>query len=107
MKNLLRFFLMTFLAAPAFAAGTSTGTVGFLLVNLNNTLIFSAGTPTGQPGCSIGGQWAVDLNVAKGKSIYALLLAAAAQGSSVTVNGSGACSDIGDRESVLYLFAYP
>lgn len=107
MKKLISIALMSFLSSGVFAAGASTGTVGFLLVNVSNTLMFSAGAPTGAPGCSAYGQWAISLDTAKGKSTYALLLAAAAQGSSVTVNGTGACTDASDRESVLYLYMYP
>lgn len=83
-------------------AGTSTGKVTTMIVNASNFLFFTAGTKTGSPGCGNNNQWAINLGTAKGKSIYAMLLAAQMQDKSVTIYGNNTCNEWGDREDVLY-----
>lgn len=104
MRNILKhvvFFLIVF-PLPALS-GSSGGKVNNVIVNAYNYLFFSAGTQSGSPACSQGNQWAVDITQAKGKSIYALLLAAQAQDKLIYVIGNDTCDAWGDRETVLYV----
>lgn len=89
---------------PSFAAGTSTGTVSKLFVHQPNILMFKAGTPTGAPACSNLGEWAIEIDTAFGKSLYAMLLSAQSQGQTVIVEGTNVCSAWGDRESPRYIY---
>lgn len=101
-KKIIALFL-TITTSFTFAAGTSTGQVGMMLVNAYNFLFFSAGTKSGSPVCGNNDQWVVDLSSPTGKSIYALLLYAQGQGKTVFVVGTGACANWGDREDALYI----
>lgn len=88
------------------SAGSSGGLVGVMIVNSSNFLFFTAGTKAGSPACGSGnGQWALNLSTAVGKSTYAMLLTAQAQGKIVYVYGNGTCNGWGDREDVLYVYA--
>lgn len=94
------------LASSAFSAvaGTSSGKVTTMIINSSNYLFFTAGTKSGTPNCgtSNANQWALNLNTAQGKSIYALLLSAQAQEKVVTIIGGSTCNNWGDREDVAY-----
>lgn len=90
------------LLACSAQAGTSTGKVTTMIINASNFLFFTAGTKTGSPSCGNNNQWAINLATAQGKTIYALLLSAQAQDRTVSVFGSNACNNWGDREDVLY-----
>lgn len=107
MKKILLAALISAAHLPAFAAGASTGTVSYLFVHQPNILMFAAGTPTGAPGCSNLGQWAIEIDSSFGKSVYALLLSAQSQGQTVTVSGTGVCSAWSDRESPRYVYVTP
>ncbi len=106
MKKAILGFSLAMISCSSFAVGVANGQVDLLLINSSNYLMFSAGAKTGAPGCnSVANQWAVSLDTAKGKSMYALLLQAQSQGKSVYVEGSGACTDWPDREFPVYMFA--
>jgi hypothetical protein len=90
------------------AAGTASGLVTQTLLGTAGILIFKVGTSaTGQPSCSAGGEWALQLDTSAGKGTYALLLTAVAQGLTINVVGDGTCGVWGDRETVSYLYINP
>jgi hypothetical protein len=89
-------------------AGNVSGTVGSYIVSSGYSKVFLHvnGTSSGQPVCSGGGDWAIDLagtNPAGGKAALAAIIAASIQGKTITVIGTGDCSVWGDRETVSYI----
>lgn len=101
MKKILIATFFCFQALGAMA-GTSSGKVTTLIVNASNYLFFNAGVKQQSPVCGNNDQWAINLSTPKGKSIYAMLLAAKAQDRNVWVYGNNTCDEWGDREDVLY-----
>ena len=83
---------LTSLTTNAAMAGTATGTInpGWNIYGDGNMFFFLSG-PNVDPVCSIANRWAFDTTTPVGRSMYAALLAAYAQGKSVTVNGSATC----------------
>ena len=104
MKKLIITLIFALLATSAFATGVSSGKVSQIIVNAANFLFFTAGAKSGSPSCGNNDQWAISLDTAKGKSVYAMVLAARAADASVNVVGTGACASWGDREDVLFMY---
>ena len=105
--NILRsviIVLVIFITPLSALAGQSSGLVSEIIVNGFNYLFFSAGTKSGSPACGNNNSWALNLSTAKGRSIYALVLTAQAQGKSLVVVGNNTCNEWGDREDVLYAY---
>lgn len=89
---------------PAWA-GSSSGQIGRIYANEGDTIMFSAGPHQDKPACStVGDEWALSLSTDTGKSMYALLLMAKAQGKAVSVQGHGVCSAWGDRETPFVIW---
>lgn len=82
--------IMLFVMPPSSWAGTSTGVITSITVsNFNNTVTFLAGAHINKPACAnaTNDNWSFSLSDANAKTMYALLLSAAAQGKTITVVG--------------------
>ncbi len=82
--------IMLFVMPPSSQAGTSTGVITNITVsNFNNTVTFLAGAHMNKPACANAttDNWSFPLNDPNAKTMYALLLSAAAQGKTITVIG--------------------
>lgn len=91
--------------ADSASAGSSTGTVAQILVVTGDVVTFSAGSHQGKSACSTtADDWAFSLTTASGKAMYALLLSAQAQGKSIGVVGTQACTAWPDRETPQYIY---
>lgn len=106
MKQVISLFLVSLCLSSVLYAGESHGgKVVSLMVHQGDVVIFDVGQHSNRPDCSvIGNQWALSLQTDTGKSMYALLLSAAAQGQVVYVKGTGTCNAWGDRESPSYMW---
>jgi hypothetical protein len=82
-------------------AGTGTGKVTGIIVG--PTLIFSVENSHNRPTCAVSGEFTIDGSTPEGKNTLALILSAASQGKSITIVGSGKCTETGIRESVSYV----
>jgi hypothetical protein len=103
--------LLVMLVSGTVFAGDSTGKVTRIMVHqagssgVGAVVMFTAGTMTDKAACSTqANQWAISLEGNKGKAMYAMLLAAKAQGTTVGVRGSGDCNDWSDRERPIYIW---
>ena len=104
--NLKRLFLAVIMSANAGLAhaGTSNGTVSYILAHEPGVLIFQAGNISNKAACNTENQWAISLNDPVGKPMLAILLSAQAQGKSVWTYGySKTCRDWADRELPSFL----
>lgn len=100
----LRAFLMLSALPTLCAAGIQTGTVGDVIIRQSDGLVYFylSGTATGKPACATGSYWIIkDENSNAGKQIIAALLAANAQGTTVTVEGFNTCTRWPNGEDVL------
>jgi hypothetical protein len=100
------------LSQHAFAAGES-GYVHIVSTasasNLgNHVYIKTSSTPTTRPSCSNQNAWhfALSLDTAWGRTVYAMLLAAKAAGTTVWISGTGACSTDTSVEDLRALTTY-
>ena len=90
--------------ASSAMAGSSVGTVTKIWAHERDVVMFAAGLHSGEPSCRTkSDEWSVSLATASGKAMYALLLTAQAQGGSITVEGTQACTAWSDRETVRYI----
>ena len=97
-------FLLLVFTSHKSIAGESSGAVEFIMLQLDDIVIFSVGEHAGKPECSAEGEeWALSLKTESGKAIYAALLSAAAQGKNVRVFGKNDCDVMSDRESLLWI----
>ena len=104
LKNISLVLFLLFGFANSAGAGTSGGLVVKIYVHVQDIVIFQAGVHEGKPSCSrIGDEWAFSLTTPTGKAMYALLLMANAQGKTISVQGTGACTAWADRETPLYI----
>lgn len=94
------------LAMPcsAFANGSGSGTINFLLGVTSGHLLFGTTVQTGHPACATDG-WAINASTPGGKLMASLLIAAQAAGRQVNVVGTGLCDVYDSRESVSYVVA--
>ncbi|MFT4929090.1 MAG: hypothetical protein ACI8WB_005220 [Phenylobacterium sp.] len=90
-------------------AGSGVGKVKHLMVHEGDVVMFSTGPRTEMAECStVGDDWMLSIATEKGKAMYAMLLASAAQGLTVSVQGHGACNVWPGRESVKFMsVVYP
>jgi len=93
-------------AANAAVAGNGSGKVVSLLGNSSQLFGLTVGTINGRPACAQSNEFAIDNRTPGGKAMIAIVLAAQAQGLTVSVVGTGTCDVWGDRESVSYLVAH-
>jgi hypothetical protein len=104
-RKLLTLVVLLLLSSQTFA-GTSRGPITWYLIeNGGGRFLFSAGEQNSKAACS-NGQWAISLNgpnPSAAKAIMAAVLLAAAQGTRLTVTGTGACDVFGDRETVAFV----
>jgi hypothetical protein len=99
---------LTLSQTSAWAAGSSVGPITVLFVHHGDLLVFAAGANSGKPACSvIGDEWSVNVSTPTGKAMLAVLLSAQAQGKSVAVGGSGACTAWLDRETPVWIRLLP
>ncbi|WP_325892212.1 hypothetical protein [Grimontia sp. NTOU-MAR1] len=99
---------ITILSLPLSAtAGEGSGKITRIYAHEKNggagVIMFNVETHTNPPASCPGHEWAFDANNDQGKAMYALLLAAASQGKSVTVKGSGDCAAWADRERPFWI----
>ena len=109
MTRLFRVLLMSLgaLLVPAStSAGTRSGTIVYELVHGLNVFMFQTANYTNVPSCSTAQAFAISLNSEAGRLMAAQIISAHAQGKSVTVIGSGVCSDWPDRERPSYVVIY-
>jgi hypothetical protein len=103
-KKVVKILLCLLCISSAYA-GDSKGKVAHLMVHRGDVVMFSAGQHSNKPSCSkVGEHWALSLKTEDGKSMYALLLSAAAQGNVVGVLGDNTCNAWGDREQPLHMW---
>lgn len=96
------------IASPASAGQAQAGKIFSLFSTEFGVVMFhSNGARSSIPSCVGAGmesRFAIDVKNDAGKSMYALLLTAVAQGKQVWINGTGNCSIWGDTESVNYVY---
>jgi hypothetical protein len=93
----------------ALAIGTYTGTVSkVVILSANGALVFVevSGTKTGSPSCSTNATFGfvMSLSGSPHGEMYLMLLAARAAGTSVTLQGTGACADYSTVESLATIY---
>jgi len=86
-------------------AGSQGGMVGAIFVRASDGLIYfdvvNGDAKTGSPSCATFSYWIIkDENSNAGKQQYAMLLAAQAQGKTITVIGLNSCTRWSDGEDV-------
>ena len=97
------------LASPAGAGSAPLGTVSYLLPQsdtASSQLFFfnPSGTPVGHPACATStNRWVINLALPAGQAMASVVLTAYSLGKPITVTGTGACTDWGDTESVLFV----
>ena len=85
-------------------AGNGSGLINKIGVRQADVVVFNVENHTDKPDCNtVGDEWSISLATENGKSMYALLLSAAAQHKSVAVVGTGECQAWSDRETPLYI----
>ena len=102
----LKIAIAALAAAISFSASSGTGSgkvTGIIIVP--GAVIFTVESPLNIPACSSAGEYAIDGSTSDGKNTLAFVLSAASQGRSVSVMGSGNCSLLAGRETVLYVGA--
>lgn len=105
MINRFILLLIIFAITSDVCAGDSNGKVTHLMVHEGDVVMFAVGPHANKPSCStVGDHWALSLSSEKGKAMYAMLLAAAAQGHSVGIKGDSTCSAWRDRENPRYMW---
>jgi len=90
--------LLTLCCASA-SAGTATGKVQSYLATNGPLFVVHVGDIANRAGCTTSHEWAIDATTAGGKAMIATILAAHAQGLSVTIYGAGNCNFWPDRET--------
>lgn len=104
--------LLPLLYSASALPGSITGKVSSVLAhsdggNGHGVFMFMVeGSKEGNPSCSTvadGNSWAMSLEKEFGRSMYALVLAAHAQGKSVFVEGRGHCNTWSNREEPHYI----
>jgi hypothetical protein len=91
------------LSASVANAGTITGTVQSLLARASDglTYVFINGVATGQPACATNAYFMIMNETSDvGHKQYAMLLAAQAAGSRITIFGAGTCTRWPDGEDI-------
>lgn len=104
MKKILSLVLLVLFSQFVQAGSSPGGQVEFILVHSGDVVMFSVGEHINKPECStVGNEWALSLTTEKGRAMYAMLMASAAQRLPVSVMGENACNAWGDRESPYYM----
>ncbi|MBN8884278.1 MAG: hypothetical protein J0I77_01045 [Rudaea sp.] len=106
MLKMLMAVLVLLSPAMAFAGGSATGRVSgpWVAKSPKQLFMFYVTPVTGNPSCSTGGRWAVDLSTPSGRATMQLVNFANLIGRTVTVGGTGACTLVGDSEDVDFVF---
>lgn len=90
--------------SPANASNAGNGYVtGFSTLGGNITLVFTDGTRDTPPACSnanFPNRWAIDASTAQGQATLSILLTARALHEPIRFYGTGACSVLGDSETI-------
>lgn len=96
-------------AAPAAASNAGPGVASHVIaMNGNGKVFFNhSGARTAPPSCSIVARWVFDASTPAGQALLSTLLTFEARGAQFTINGSGACPDWGDTETVSYIEEVP
>lgn len=100
-----------FFALPTLASA-STSTPGrashVLVMNGNGKVFFNhSGSRNGTPTCASVQRWVFDASTPAGQAILSSLLTFETRGTQFSVNGTGACADWGDTETVSYIEEVP
>jgi hypothetical protein len=69
--------------------------------------VYQNGSRTARPACSVNDRWVIPITTAAGQSMLAGMMTAYATGKVITVNGTGACSEYADTESISYFSSTP
>lgn len=95
----------TFCPSATFASTSQSGAISNIVSVRQGRLFFNhSGARGAPPACAIApGRWVIDLSAPGGQIIAAQVLSAYSLGKSVIVQGTGACEDWPDTESVNYL----
>jgi hypothetical protein len=113
MKN--SFAMMSLAGAMLAASSASAGSAGLGSVSYILPLSSGAGSsqlmffnisslPSGHPACATNtGRWVINVSTPAGQAMASLILTAYSLGKQITVQGTGACTDWPDTESVNYL----
>lgn len=95
--------LATLCWSPTSFAGVQTGVITQIMVRASDDLhyFYMSNEATGRPACGTGTYWMIrDENSATGKHKFAMLLAAYAAGSQVTITGTDTCTRWANGEDV-------
>jgi hypothetical protein len=108
-KKILTTIALSISASVAVAGGTITGTVQLLIARASDGLTYVVinGTASGHPACATNSYWIIMNETSDaGHKQYAMLLAAQASGSQVSIVGAGTCTRWGDGEDIDYIEIY-
>lgn len=93
-------------SSPACAGSSQVGQITSLGVEQGRVFFFTNGSRGGMPSCaSAGARWVFNGATAEGQAMMSVLLTYYASGKLVVVQGTGACADWGDTESVEYIWS--
>jgi hypothetical protein len=113
MKRVLFISLVTFFSialVPSPTDAGSTPTVNIIAVDVRNTGIFlvDVSQPTaGAPVCaSVTNRLSADTNTAGGKALLQLAISAYLSGKPVSIDGTGACSEYSNIESIARIYVH-
>jgi len=90
--------------APASASSSSGGYVTQIAPNNSGSMVFFTSVPATlpRPACATTDRWSINTTTLNGQSMAAGIYSAMAAGFKINVYGTGACSEVGDTESVSY-----
>jgi hypothetical protein len=92
--------------SPADASFAQSGQITTFGVEQGKVFFITTGSRDSMPACATAGnRWVFDGSTAKGQAMMSALLTYKAMGKQVIVQGTGACADWGDTESVEYIWS--
>jgi hypothetical protein len=92
--------------SPAAASFSQAGSITTFGVEQGKVFFITNGSRDAMPGCSTAGnRWVFNGSTAQGQAMISALLTYHATGKQDIVQGTGACADWGDTESVEYIWS--
>lgn len=93
--------------SPAAASFAQAGTITSFGVEQGKVFFITNGQRGPMPACGTVQRWVFNGATAQGQAMMSALLTYYATGKQVIVQGTGACADWSDTESVEYLWSVP
>ena len=95
-------------SSAADASSSSPGQITSYGVEQGRVFFRTNGSRSAMPSCATAGtRWVFNGATAQGQAMMSALLTYYASGKQIVVQGTGACADWGDTESVEYIWSSP